>query len=228
VPGAAKTQRDRTMGCAARGRCPGGDRPGRCGAGWPRPCALSLARVLGQLDGSRDLVIAMGEGRSPPLVERVLDRRLTRTDMILERPRQDRSHRRPPYALARTRPAKAAPRSNPCLPPPRLVCCAVPSAPCRAQPILASRPCLRAKPQVVNGVARIDAWLWQGRRSDRSCALQPCKALLPRSTDFLLTTVANMVTTSKTKPYPTYYNIRFNISNQQADTTCWRPPSNPW
>jgi hypothetical protein len=178
------------MGCAARGRCPGGDRPGRCGAGRRRPCALSLAGVLGQLNGSRDLVIALAEGPRGAYVGSSLN--AYRHDRLGTSAK--RSTTSP--AAVRVQHARDPPRRRRGL---TRVCCAVPSAPCRAQPILASRPCLRAKTQVVNGVARIDAWLWHGRRRDRSYALQPCKALLPRSMDFLLTTVANMVTTSKTK-----------------------------
>ena len=39
-----------------------------------------LARMLRQLDGSRDLVVALAEGRCPPLVLRVTEHRLTRED----------------------------------------------------------------------------------------------------------------------------------------------------
>ena len=35
---------------------------------------------LRQLDGSRDLVVALAEGRCPPLVLRVTEHRLTRED----------------------------------------------------------------------------------------------------------------------------------------------------
>lgn len=48
-----------------------------------------LGRSLSKLDGSKDLVIALAEGRTLPLVERVVARRLTRADeLALERLRQ--------------------------------------------------------------------------------------------------------------------------------------------
>jgi hypothetical protein len=39
-----------------------------------------LVRALRQLDGSRDLVIDLAEGRAPPVVLHVLERRLLRQD----------------------------------------------------------------------------------------------------------------------------------------------------
>ena len=41
---------------------------------------LRLARALGRLDGSRELVVQLAEGRIPPLVVHVLDDRLTSSD----------------------------------------------------------------------------------------------------------------------------------------------------
>jgi len=39
-----------------------------------------LARALQRLDGSRDLVVALAEGRTPPLIIRAVERCLTRED----------------------------------------------------------------------------------------------------------------------------------------------------
>jgi hypothetical protein len=45
-----------------------------------------LARVLQRLNGSRDLVIELAEGRTPPIVIRAIERTLTRGDTVdLER-----------------------------------------------------------------------------------------------------------------------------------------------
>jgi hypothetical protein len=59
-------------------------RMGLAGYAWQR-----LAQACRQLDGSRNLVLALAEGRSPPIVRRVVERKLTIADsMTLEKLRQ--------------------------------------------------------------------------------------------------------------------------------------------
>lgn len=41
-----------------------------------------LGRMLRRLDGSRDLILQLAEGRIPPLVIRAIENRLTRADAI--------------------------------------------------------------------------------------------------------------------------------------------------
>jgi hypothetical protein len=62
-----------------------------------------LERALRRLDGSRELVVALAEGRAPPIVLHAIEDQLTRTDKVeLERLRQSLDHLagRPPRSPA--------------------------------------------------------------------------------------------------------------------------------
>jgi hypothetical protein len=52
------------------------------GFGLAGPARRRLARALRRLDGSRDLVIQLAEGRAPPLVLHVVENRITPKDEV--------------------------------------------------------------------------------------------------------------------------------------------------